>query len=85
VSVQTAVKAEIDALGKLPPAAFGAAAAAMALAAEIDSEHNSATSKSMCARELRETLGHLRDLIPTVPADDKLDKLSKARAARRAR
>ena len=54
------------------------AAAALALAAELDDEGNSATSKSMCARELREHMDRLRALLP--PEQEEDDELAKLRA-----
>lgn len=61
------------------------AASALALAREIDNAGNSATSKSMCARELREHMEQLRSLIPTDQEADELDDLARRREARRAR
>lgn len=58
------------------------AATALALAAEIDDPGNSATSKSMCARALTETLDRLRELAPAEAAGDKLDDLSARREKR---
>ena len=52
------------------------AATALALARELDDE-NSATSKSMCARALNETMALLRASVPIEePADDALDILT---------
>lgn len=59
------------------------AASALALAEEIDGR-NSATSKSMCAKELRETMGLLRSLAPPKVETDRLDEVSKRRRRRRA-
>jgi broad specificity phosphatase PhoE len=59
------------------------AATALALAAEIDSAGNSATSKSMCAKVLLETLAKLRELSPPAVAADKLDDLAAKRQKRR--
>lgn len=58
------------------------AASALVLAAELDSAGNSATSKSMCARALREALDRLRELAPAEAEEDKLDELGSRRAAR---
>lgn len=58
------------------------AASAVALAYEIENPYNSATSKSMCARELRDTLDRLRELAPKAKEKDGLDDLSARRAAR---
>lgn len=61
------------------------AASAVALAFEIEHPYNSATSKSMCAREMRDTLDRLRELAPEQEQDaDGLDELAKERARRRA-
>jgi hypothetical protein len=61
------------------------AAAAVALARELSNPYNSATSKSMCARELREHLGRLRELLPPAKEADRLDEIARAREARLAR
>lgn len=60
----------------------GLAASALALAREIDNPKNSATSKAMCAKELRETMDRLRERAPE-QEEDALDDLSRRRAARR--
>jgi len=53
------------------------AATALALAYEIEHPYNSATSKSMCARTLNETMTLLRASVPVEePADDALDLLT---------
>lgn len=51
------------------------AVSALALARELDRE-NSATSKSMCARALRETLDRLRELTPVDDADDPVERIA---------
>jgi hypothetical protein len=61
------------------------AASARALAAELDDPENSATSKSMCARVLLDTLDRLRELLPEQEEKDRLDELSSRRTARLAR
>ena len=58
------------------------AMAALALAAEIDNPGNSATSKSMCAKELRDILTALRALAPAKHEQDGVDDLSQRRSAR---
>ncbi|MEJ7783405.1 MAG: hypothetical protein WKF96_01290 [Solirubrobacteraceae bacterium] len=58
------------------------AATAVALAKEIDKPRNSATSKSMCARALADTLRELRELAPAKKEDDAIDKLSAGRVLR---
>ena len=62
----------------------GLAALCVALAREIDKPENSATSKSMCASALRESLAQLRALLTTDEEDDELDDLTRRREARRA-
>ena len=59
------------------------AAAAAALARELANPYNSATSKSMCAREMREHLDRLRELLPPREEGDEIDELAAAREARR--
>lgn len=81
-SVVAAVERDLIALG--PELADSSlAAAALALAKEIDSSGNSATSKSMCARALLETMDRLRALAPPQEAADKLDDLKQRRETRR--
>jgi hypothetical protein len=58
------------------------AASAHVLAAQLDDPANSATSKSMCARALRETLDRLRELAPQAAKQDRLDDLGSRRAKR---
>jgi hypothetical protein len=60
------------------------AATALLLAAEMDNPTNSATSKSMCAHQLRETMDRLRELVPEQKAEDRVDDLTARRAARHA-
>lgn len=82
--VAAAVAADLD---LLPPALgkSGLAMACLALAREIDSPANSATSKSMCAKSLQDGLATLRALTPEPESrGDDLDDLAARRAARRA-
>jgi hypothetical protein len=80
MSVVDAVQGELDALpGVLSEGAF--AATALALAAELDEPGNSATSKSMCARVLTETLEKLRAQAAEVKPG-KVSKLDELRARR---
>jgi hypothetical protein len=58
------------------------AASALTLACELDKPGNSATSKSMCARVLVDTLDRLRELAPPDEENDGLDDLARKRAAR---
>lgn len=60
------------------------AAAVMVLAREIDSEGNSATSKSMCVRALLEAMAELRAQLPAERERDGVDDLSSRRQRRRA-
>jgi hypothetical protein len=83
VSVVDAVRRDLNRLDK-EYAESGLAASALALAAEIDDSANSATSKSMCARALLDTMNRLRELAPEKPKKDRVDELSKRRAKRRA-
>jgi hypothetical protein len=84
LSVVAAVQRDIKLIGRRDKvlAESSLAASALALAREIDSPKNSATSKSMCARALRETMDRLRELAPAEEADDRLDDLSARRSAR---
>ena len=60
----------------------GLAAAALALARDIDDRYNSATSKSMCAKALLDITDRLRELAPAEAERDELDDLARRRAAR---
>lgn len=86
-AVANRVKADLADLRSRAPgvadSALGAMALAMAL--EIDRPKNSATSKSMCNRELRDTLNQLRELAPAKPEADGLDQLNAQRVKRRSR
>ena len=62
----------------------GLALVALALARELDQSGNSATSKSMVARSLLDTMDRLSELIPTESEADGLDDLAKRRELRRA-
>lgn len=59
------------------------AATALALAREMDGR-NSATSKSMCAKALTETIDRLRELAPDEPTADGVDDLERRREQRKA-
>jgi hypothetical protein len=61
------------------------AESALALARELDSPENSATSKSMCARALLDTMNRLRELAPPPEQKDRLDDLSARRQQRKRR
>lgn len=59
------------------------AASVLALAARIDDPETSATAAAACARELRESLGRLRELAPAEVARDWVDDLAARRAGSR--
>lgn len=82
-----AVRAELEELaGRDANLASGALAhLALAMAREIDSERNSATSKSMCASRLLEALEQLRVLAPEPEEEDELERRRRERAERLAR
>lgn len=58
------------------------AATALALARELDGS-NSATSKSMCAKALNDTMSELRELCPPEREKDAVDELKQLRERRR--
>jgi hypothetical protein len=80
VSVVAAVRRD---LARLPEdlASGALAASALALASEMD-DRNSATSKSMCAKALLDTLNRLREL---APPERVANDLTRQRALREAR
>jgi len=84
-SVVAAVTADLEELGERDPklARSAHAASALALARELDDD-NSATSKSMCARALSETMDRLRELAPPEQTKDVVDEVGEARKKRRA-
>lgn len=86
-TVIDATEKELAALARRNPELAGSAlaASAVALAYEIQNPYNSATSKSMCARELRETMAKLRELAPEAEQEDGIDELGDRREARRRR
>ena len=71
-------------LARLPLDVSGstAAAACIELARQVDDSDNSATSKSMCARVLVDTMAALRALVPDEPEGDKVEDIAARRAAR---
>jgi hypothetical protein len=85
-SVLAAVERDLEALARRDQdlASSGLAATALTMARALDDPKNSATSKSMCARVLSDTLARLRALAPAAEERDGLDDLSARRAARRA-
>jgi DNA-binding IclR family transcriptional regulator len=84
MSVIEAAEREVEAIRKRDAALADSAlaASAIALAYEIANPYNSATSKSMCAREMRDTLDRLRELAPEERKADDLDDLAARRAKR---
>lgn len=82
--VEAAVRRDVAEIAKRDRklATSGLAASAIALGREIDIEKNSATSKSMCARALAETLERLRALAPPAEEADGIDDLAARRTAR---
>jgi hypothetical protein len=81
-----AVNSEVAAIGKRKAALAKSqlAATAVALAYELENPYNSATSKSMCARALNETMGTLREMAPAEREGDGIDDLERKRSERRA-
>jgi hypothetical protein len=81
------VQRDLDAIAKLDKslANSGLAASALALARDIDDQGNSATSRSMCARSLIETLDRLWEMAPEKKEKDRVDDLSTQRDKRRGR
>lgn len=61
------------------------AATALQLAQQLDDPENSATSKSMCARSLLDTLERLENLAPDSDESDGVDRLAEQRAKRLAK
>lgn len=85
--MKRALERELAALAKRDKqlAESALAASALRLAEELDDPDNSATSKSMCARALTETMDRLRELAPDEEKKDSLDELSRRRETRIAR
>ena len=84
MSVVEAVSRDLEAIRGRDEALAesGLAASALALAWSIDDPDTSATARSMCARELRDTLDRLRALAPPAQKADGLDELRGKRAKR---
>jgi hypothetical protein len=83
LTVESAVRRDLEQLGKRDAdlAISALAANALQLAREMDSK-TSATSKSMCARALNETLEKLRALAPPEEKPDAVDELLARRVHR---
>lgn len=81
------VEQELQEIRKRAPAIADGqlAATAIALAYELEHPYNSATSKSMCARALNETMDRLRELAPQKAERDGIDELARKRDTRRSR
>lgn len=70
--------------GRDPVLAAGALAGlAVAMAMEVENPFNSATSKSMCANTLRETMASIREQLPAEQEKDEIDELRERRQRRR--
>jgi hypothetical protein len=84
MSAVAAVERDLEAIAKRDSdlARSALAASALALAREMDNSGNSATSKSMCAKALLDTLNRIRELAPPPEEKDQLDELSRRRARR---
>lgn len=80
MSVEEAVRLDLEGMGDLANATL--AAAALALARSIDDESTYATAKANCAKELRETMNRLRDLAADRKGDSPLDEIRARRDAR---
>ena len=82
--VVAAVERDLTAFRRRSPeiADSALAAAALVLAERMDNPRNSATSVSMCARALKETMDRLRELLPPVQEADRLDDLASRRQKR---
>ncbi len=83
-AVVDAVERDVEIIRQTDPelADSALAAAALAMAYELENPYNSATSKSMCERALLETLDRLRERLPEREGSDALDELASRRAAR---
>lgn len=83
-SVAGAVRRDLEEIAKRAPnvASSALAMSALALAAELDAAGNSATSKSMCAKTLLETLDRLRELAPAARGVSPLDEIRARRDAK---
>lgn len=84
MTVEESTQRDLDAIAKRDEALAESAiaASALAMARELDNASNSATSKAMCAKALREAMDRLRELAPEVEKSDDLDELSRRRSKR---
>jgi hypothetical protein len=87
LSVLAGVEQDLAAIAERDSKLATSALAAMALqlARQLDSTKTSATSKSMCSAQLRDTLDRLRELAPPAQGADRLDEVTKKRDQRRRR
>ena len=85
MSAVAAVEKDLDLIRKRDPdlAESALAAAALQMAQELDSFENKGHAKSMCAKELRDTMDRIRDLAPKQKRKDQVDQLAEQRARRR--
>jgi hypothetical protein len=83
VSVVAALQRELEGMPRM--VAEGALAAqALVMAAQLDDPEVSATAKSMCSKDLRETMAALRAVAPAKRETDGIDRLRDEVAAKRA-
>lgn len=87
VSVLESTERMLEELGKRAPgvAASPEAALALELAAQLDDQSNSATSKGMNSKEFRETMAALRAMAPAKQDNDRVDEVNRKRRQRRRR
>lgn len=85
--VSEGVERDIASIARGDDAVAGSAlaGAARVLAWQMENPYASATAKSMCSKELRETLERLRALAPPVETEDEIERARKRRAGRLAR
>lgn len=86
-TVVGAVERDLEEIAGRDPLLAGStlAMSALMLARELDSGANSATSKSMCAKVLVETMAKLHELAPPAVRKDGIDELKEKRDGRRSR
>jgi hypothetical protein len=84
VFIIDAVRRDLEAIGSRDAdlAESALAMTALTLAYEMASPANSATSKAMCAGQLRDTLARLRELAPPEQKASGLDDLKRDRSLR---
>lgn len=79
-----ATEGEIESWRTVAPkvAASAYAAAAVAMAYEVEDPYNGATSKAYCAKELRETMTLLRGMLPVEKKNDGVNDIERKREER---